>query len=350
MCWGDEAAPSPVLKMTATSQSPVAFVCGHRKAGTTLLRNLLDGNRQLAVYPIDLALLYAYFPDYIRTQLDPEARRARLERILFVDLAEQLAKQGADGLLPIDALAKAFFARLDDEALGRPGAIVEALLAAFNQVTGRGAPILRGNLVKETSIEIYAAEIVEWFPQSRFIQVLRDPRDNFAALAAGVEAHYGPLGEDRKRTLASLIHRVRHGFRIASRNRAALGANRYHLLRYEDLVAAPEPRMREVAAFLGVDFEGSLLEPTILGRPVGANSYDSETIFAVSGRNVGRWRDRITEEEASVIEFHLAEEMAEFGYAPAFAPAQQARAAAEFYKWQNYAYYYNDRFAKARLP
>ncbi len=91
-------------------------------------------------------------------------------------------------------------------------------------------------MLKETSIEIYASEILDWFPQSRFVQILRDPRDNFAALAAGVDKHYGPLGEDRKRTLASLLHRARHGLRMASRNRARLGEERYHLLRYEDLV------------------------------------------------------------------------------------------------------------------
>jgi len=37
--------------------------------------------------------------------------------------------------------------------------------------------------------------------------------------------------------------------------------------------------------------------------------------------------------------------MQEFGYEPAFDEVAQARAAAEFYKWQNYAYFYSDRFA-----
>ena len=67
--------------------------------------------------------------------------------------------------------------------------------------------------------------------------------------------------------------------------------------------------------------------------------------FDVSARNVSRWRERITAQDAQVIEFHLADEMAAFGYMPEFDGATQARAAAEYYKWQNYAYFYHDRFA-----
>lgn len=334
------------LKHMITTQAPLVFVCGHRKAGTTLVRNLLDGHRQLSVYPIDLALLYAYFPDYLHTHADPEERRARLERILFVDLAEQLDKYGAAQALDIEALAQSFFARLTDDDLDNPGAIIARLVEAFLAVTARADATIKANVLKETSIEIYAAEILHWFPQARFVQVLRDPRDNFAALAAGVDKHYGSLGEDRNRTLASLLHRARHGFRMASCNRTLLGEDRYHLLRFEDLVAAPEASMRQLARFLDVDFDPSLLTPTMFGLPVVANSYEGEGSFTVSGRNAGRWRERISAEEAQIIEFHLADEMQEFGYEPAFGAEEQAHAAAEFYKWQNYTYYYSDRFAE----
>jgi hypothetical protein len=47
-----------------------------------------------------------------------------------------------------------------------------------------------------------------------------------------------------------------------------------------------------------------------------------------------------------VIEFHLAAQMEAFGYEPAFDPRARVRAAAEFYKWQNYTYFYSDRFAQ----
>jgi hypothetical protein len=336
----------PFVRRMDVANVPLIFVCGHRKAGTTLLRNLLDGHEQLAVYPNDLALLYAYFPDWIRTQVEPDKRRARLERILFSDLADLLRKNNVGDDFDVQVLAERFFLGLSDDDLGDLGAIIARLRASYLEVTGCLRASIKATVLKETSIEIYASEILGWFREARFVQVLRDPRDNFAALAAGVDKHYTRLGEDRNRTLASLVHRARHGLRMAVRNRVLLGDERYHLLRFEDLVAAPEIRMRELAAFIGIDFRPSLLVPMLLGKPVAANSYESGASFAVNAHNAGRWRERITPEEAQVIEFHLGDEMQAFGYEPAFSAAEQTRAAAEFYKWQNYAYFYRDRFAE----
>jgi Sulfotransferase family len=326
--------------VTTLLHSPLALVCGHRKSGTTLFANLLDGHPQLAVYPFDLTLLYAYFPDYLRAHTAPAERRARLQRILFTELAQRVPAQAVD----VPAMAERFFGGLLDDALGDPGALMARLMAVFQSTTGRAQA--QWGVFKETSIEIYAAEILDWFPDARFIQVLRDPRDNFAALAAGVDKHYSRLGEDHKRTLASLLNRVRIGFQMARQNSARYGEGRYRLVRFEDLTGAPEPTMRGIADFLGIDFDPCLLKPTVLGIPAGGNAFDGVATFDVSARHVDRWRERISAEDAQVIEFHLADEMAAFGYAPAFERTAQARAAAEFYKWQNYAYFYGDRFAQ----
>jgi hypothetical protein len=324
------------------AHSPLSFICGHRKSGTTLLANLLDGHSQLAVYPVDLVLLYAYFPDFIRKHDDPGMRRERLDRILFADLRQRLDAT----LIDVNALARNFFDGLRDEELGEPAVLIGRLMAAFQSVSAQTAETRRWGLFKETSIEIYAAEILKWFPDARFIHLMRDPRDNFAALAAGVDSYYSRMGEDHNRTLASLLNRVRTGFRMAQHNRAALGEDRYLTVRFEDITAAPEASMRRVADFLGIAFEDSMLTPTMLGRPSGGNAFDGVATFDVNRRNVDRWRERISPQDAQVIEFHLAEEMAAFGYDPVFGARDQADAAAEFYKWQNYAYFYSDRFAQ----
>jgi hypothetical protein len=327
--------------MSASAHSPLAFVCGHRKSGTTLLASLLDGHPQLAVYPVDLVLLYAYFPDFIRKHDDPAERRARLERVLFADLRQRLDP----ALLDVDALGHTFFDGLHDDDLGKPDVLIARLMAAFQSATGRHPAAPRFGVFKETSIEIYAAEMLGWFPDARFIHLVRDPRDNFAALAAGVEGYYSRMGEDHNRTLASLLNRVRTGFRMARINREQFGEGRYLVLRFEDLTAEPKAAMMQVSEFLGIGVEPSLLTPTTLGRSSGGNSFDGVATFDVSTRNVERWRERISDEDAQVIEFHLSEEMQEFGYEPAFDDRAQARAASEFYKWQNYAYFYSDRFA-----
>jgi hypothetical protein len=327
--------------MASLPHSPLAFVCGHRKSGTTLLANLLDGHPQLAVYPVDLALLYAYFPDFIRKHKDPTERRARLERVLFADLRQRLDP----ALLNVDVMARGFFDGLSDPDLANVDILIGRLMAAFQFVTGRAIEATRFGVFKETSIEIYAAEMLAWFPDARFVHLVRDPRDNFAALATGVDGYYSHMGEDHNRTLASLLNRARTGFRMARCNRAQFGEDRYLILRFEDIATDPGASMQTVADFLGIEFTPSLLRPSTLGQPAGGNAFDGVATFEVNTRNVERWRDRIAAEDAQVIEFHLGEEMEKLGYLPAFDDREQARAAAEFYKWQNYTYFYSDRFA-----
>ncbi len=341
-----DAPPKPASHFMTLVHSPLVFVCGHRKSGTSLLANLLDGHPELSVYPNDLALLYAYFPDFIASHTDSGERRARLRQVLFTDLTERLERFDPPLTLDVGKMVEVFFASLPDAKLADMGTLIARLMAAYQDISGQSAGKKVWGVVKETSIEIYAAEILEWFPEARFIQVLRDPRDNFAALAAGVKSYYEPMGEDRNSTLASLLHRARLGLRMARLNVVAFGPERYHLLRFENLVNSPETAMKSVTEFLGIAQDPALAAPTVLGASTMGNSFDGEAMCTVRASNAGRWRDRITESEAQTIEFHMAEEMEAFGYAPVFSPVEQSRAAAEYYKWQNYAYFYRDRFGK----
>ena len=43
-------------------------------------------------------------------------------------------------------------------------------------------------------------------------------------------------------------------------------------MRYEDLISNTEAQMRDVAEYLGIDFNPRLLVPTVVGASVGSNS------------------------------------------------------------------------------
>ncbi len=318
------------------SDKPVLFLCGHRKAGTTLFLSLFDGHPSLSVYPTDVTVLYAYFPKFVQSCGADPARRARLERLL----ASELRRLAPDHETEIERFSAGFDAAVAGRALDDMAAVLEAVVAGTTAMRGAG----RWSVLKETSIEIYAAELLSWFPQARFIQLLRDPRDNYAALKAGRERYAG-FGESEGMTLSSLVNRAGIGLRLATLNAQRFGADRYRVLRFEDLVANPRAEMEGLCRFLDIPFDPILLRPTLLGVPTRGNSYDGFDFSQVSTRNVGRWPERIAPFEAQVIEFHLGDLMNGHGYPTTFAAADQADAAAEFYKWENYKYHYRDSFA-----
>ena len=322
-------------------KSPV-FVCGHRKGGTTMFHNLFDGHPELLVYPSDLNLLYAYFPVYLSPEYSNEDRKLRLDKILFTDLREQLKSNNAENNLDIHKFRDNFFLSLGNDLTNMKD-IITSFISAFSDAVNATGKI---PVIKETSIEIYADEIMGWFPDAKFIQLLRDPRDNYSALKSGVSKYYSKLGENEKETLASLIYRAKIGMEIGFYNVQKYGPKQYKILKFEDVISNPEREMKNVAAFMGIAFDEILLTPTRLKNQTTGNNFDGNIFSELSNKNVGRWKDRISPDEAKIIEFHFEEIMNKLGYPLCFEKGECVKAAAEFYKWQNYRYFYSDRFKK----
>ena len=309
--------------MVATSATPerVLFLGGHRKCGTTMLANLLDGHPQLAVFPQDINTLYAYYPLFLEDEHSDAERLARLDRVIFDDLREHLADEADRANVDFGAMRDAFFAEPESFDPTDMRQVLVRQLATM--ADGADAP--DWFVAKETSSEIYACELFDWFPEARFIQLVRDPRDNYGALKVGVESYYAKFGDSAGTLLASLVHRYTLGLRAGLFNRGHFGPERYMIVRFEDLVADPRETMSAIADFLGISFASSLMRPSILGQPTAGNSHEAIEMFDISDRNVGRWRERITDLEAQAIEFHFAELMPSFGYACEHDRRDQAR-------------------------
>lgn len=319
------------------------FLTGHRKSGTTMLHKLFDGHSQLCVYPVDVSLLYAYFPAFAA---DPGLGESDLlERARTVVARSLVQAENAASGLDGAAFAERFVSRLKGEDLRSKKAILSTLLACWQEMSGCDASL--PVVIKETSQSIHVDEYLSAFPDSKFVNLVRDPRDNYAALKAGVAGHYARLGEGDLETLASLINRARMDFLSGYLNAGRL-PDRFCVLRFEDLVAAPQTRMRELSQFCGIAYEETMLRPTIMSRSFAGNSYDNLAFDSVSAVNVGRWRERISEEEAMVIEFWLGDVMERAGYECVFSPEQGQAAFARFYDWYNSRYFFRDAFAASR--
>lgn len=329
--------------MVAPNTTPerILFLGGHRKCGTTMLSNLLDGHPQLAVFPQDINTLYAYYPLFLDKAYSDDDRLARLGRVIFDDLDANLADTAVRAQVDLGTMREAFFA--DPDSFD-PTDMRQVLTRQLGTMVRHGATPA-WFVAKETSSEIYACELFDWFPDAKFIHLVRDPRDNYAALKAGVTSYYASFGDSAGTLLASLVHRYTLGLRAALFNREHFGPDRYLIVRFEDLVAEPQKTVSAIVNFLEIDFSNSLMRPSILGQPTAGNSHEEIEMFEISDHNAGRWHERITDLEAQAIEFHFGDLMSEFGYACSYDAQDQMRAAAELYRFSNYQYFYHDRFA-----
>ncbi len=325
--------------MTSTFMDRPVFICGHRRSGTTLLLSLFENHPELLVYPAETGFFYAVYPPLFTDAHTLEARIQRTADFCIGNTRDILAS------LPDEGRRAAGFSiadhRADFEQLARktdesPAALLQALVLSYQKQRGSGSEPKHW-VEKTTSSEIYAADALSWFPQAKFIHVVRDPRDNWASLRSGWDVRFKYHNDSLERLMHSMIERGRFGFELAVMNVERFGPETYHVIRYEDLVADTRAVMGDVCKFLGISFSPELLRPTAFGQAWSGNNYLGTKFDGASSLNVRRWKERITWQEACLLEYHFEDVMNHFGYALCASPVERIDAAIEHYKWYNYA-------------
>jgi hypothetical protein len=321
------------------------FLTGHRKAGTTLLMSLFDGHKSAISYPSDVGLLYAYFPAFTgNKEATAQELKSRIDLVLSGTL-NAIKSENDKAQIDVARVIALFWKYFGEGDLRSRPAILDALGKAWCEYEGKP---LDGTTVifKETSQAIFLEEFSAALPSLKMIHLVRDPRDNYAALKAGVSNYYSKLGENELETLASVINRCRMDM-IAARTNAALYPQSFAAARFEDLVANPKPVLELLCKFLGWKFDDAMLTPTVLGVPQAGNSHEGKAFTSISAENAGAWRKRVSAEEAKIIEYWCEREMEDWKYPLAFETAERQRAFAEFYSWYNARYFFRDSFNRS---
>lgn len=317
---------------------PVVFIGGHRKSGTTMFLNLFDNHPDLLVYPIDIAIFYAYYPEYIKPNYSDQQRLERINKVIFDELGEY---GNISKTLDIALFREIFFTKINGKDLTNIGIILKVLLNSYQE--SLGAFNKKYFVVKETSLEIYATELFGLFQNAHFLHLIRDPRDNYAAIKAGVK-RYSKFGDDEMTLLNSVLHRGLLGMKMAIENQKSVTKEYYKVIKFEDLVLKTKTILSEICEYLDIPYLDSLLIPTELGHATQGNNYDDINMYQVTANNIGRWKERIHMDEACIIEFYFKEVMESFGYDKDFPVSKTLKPVSNFYKWLNHRYFYFDRF------
>jgi hypothetical protein len=225
-------------------------------------------------------------------------------------------------------LDRAELRALADELGGTGDAYFEALCRLRARVHERA------RWGEKTPRHVYRIHgLLQAFPDAKVVCLVRDPR----AVVASYKDWHGAaerrgatesaeLQADRARTrrsfnvvLMSLLWRgvVSASFGALERH----GPDRVRIERFERLADEPETEVRELCAWLELEYEPALLE-----IPVVNSSY-ATTGEGVSKEPVGRWRERLSAGEVAVVQSCCRSQMDELGYELEAVSASPARLA-----------------------
>ena len=269
------------------SITPAAFIVGHPRSGTSLLRALLDGHPDLLVLPFETHLFdWAKSGDPVTSLLD----RTRLWPTLHRH-RPSISRDEVEGVL-----TRAF-----GQTRG-PRARLLALVEGWRELTGA-----RSNTgwVEKTPRHLYeATTLLQWFPaDAKILAMRRDPRDVMVSA----------LKQKPSRAIFQMALTGRLAHQVVSEHEQD---PRFSVITYERLVHDPVGTMRTVCQFLDIQYDPVIVTPTVLGAEYSGNSRFDAALKGVSEGAVGRYRDVLSGPRLERAEALLAPVLSAGGYAP----------------------------------
>jgi hypothetical protein len=274
------------------------IVLGVSRSGTTLLKSMLDANSQLAI-PSESYFIPQLW-DRHGERPDRDAILADLRRL------ERIRQWGVD-VDELELPAQPTFAQ-----------VIDAVYSAY--ACAEGKP----RYGDKTPLYMQHLDLLaRVFPGARYVHIVRDGRD--AALSFLDMTRKPRFNVSRPRALGDFAAAWRREILAAQR----FGRNHPYLeLRYEDLVADPEARLREVCRFLGLRYEPAMLD--YHRAPDLDITVDHVLLTQPPAQSARKWRQQMAPRDVELFEAIAGDVLPGFGYERAYPnPGRRARAAAE---------------------
>lgn len=274
------------------------FITGLHKSGTTLLRALLDGHEALSTVPFESHYfdLAGYWVDNEYQFSRPKTKPSQISDFKdFISTINHTSSEYADNFAAQKINEALFTQHLKADENGSPS--LENYLKAILIATGQDPekrPV-------EKSIENFefADDIFRLYPEAKMIHIVRNPYENLVSLRKFKSIGFGyPLMSRLMRTLYNHYYFLLRNLRNHP--------ERYLMIKYEDLILKQEATMRIVAKFLAIQYDETLLQPSILGEAWGGNSMSGEKFKGLKTSLSLKWQDELHPMELKYFERSLS--------------------------------------------
>ncbi len=290
-------------------QPPAPFVVGVARSGTTLLRLMLDAHPELAIPP--------------ETHFIPKLAKAMGE--LPKSVGEGEMRRRAHDVITGHRRWPDF--GLDADELDRrfdhtePFNTTNALRTFYGLYAEKQGKPRWGD--KSPSYVRRMRRVHAVLPEARFVHLIRDGRD--VALSQ-LEVHHG--NDEVADAATEWVEGIEKARKIGDRI-----PDEYLEVRYEDLVADPEPVLRRVCDVIDLEFDPAMLEyhrsadermsETVRDLSRGDDSAVTAEQRAAQHANVskppqtdraGRWRKDMTPEQVAAFEAVAGDLLTDLGY------------------------------------
>jgi hypothetical protein len=297
--------------------SPLVFIVGCARSGTTLLQRIVDAHPQIAITP-EMHWITHYFRDK-KKWLSPTGRGVTREQV--ASMIENTKR-----------FSQFEFSRQDFEALvpsHEPvpyATFLNGIFALYKR--NRGKPLV-GN---KTPAYVRRLPILHGiWPEAKFVHIIRDGRDVCLSVVNWYHAdrtagRYSTWAEDPVSTTALWWKRK---VRLGRQGGGSLAPGLYYEMCYEHLVNRPEETCTKLCGFLGIRYEEKMLR-FHEGRTKTKPGLDAKKAWLPITPGLRNWRTQMPPTDIERFEAVAGDLLDELDYPRFFRrPSPQAVASAE---------------------
>ena len=280
--------------------SPPLILLGVSRSGTTLLRVILDRSPGIAI-PDESFFVPLLARRHGRT----------IDATCFLDDVARIPAVRDWGVPVADVASRVRTGMPTEEAIA---AIYEAYAARAGKPRwGDKTPMYMRHLPL----------LERLFPDAQYVHLVRDGRDAALSFLQMPEGTFTRTWA-HPRTSAQFACLWRKEVRDARALGQRVGVGRYHEVRYEELVGAPEATIRRVCAFAAVPYDAAMLDYS--GAVDVSTKPHQQRLLTPPTTGVRSWREDMPAEDVVAFDAVAGDLLAELGYEVSSSAAAGARA------------------------
>ena len=273
-----------------TSDRPI-FVVGCPRSGTTMLSLMIHAHPRLAMPPESRFLLKTWRKRQKYGDLSTKQQRTQLAKSC-VRTGSKVRDLGLDPDETLEAI------------LAAPPTIGSAFGTVFKMFADKHGAARWGD--KRPAYYQEVDVLLRLFPDAQIVHIVRDGRANVASLKKMPWWPYDSIGSMAAWSQAEYC---------SQRNAKRLAPDVFHVIRYESLVADPEPVLRELCTFLDEDFVPAMLEPSEVRDVVPEKkTWHGNLKQSVNTDQVESWRKGLEPWELGLMETVLRRKLKRWDY------------------------------------
>ena len=285
--------------MLELEKLPFVFVVGAARSGTTLLQMILDANPSV-IFPLESKLIvhlkqkYSKVVNWTDKLIDEFIIDLYKERTSFAIFWNINANElrGNIRSFPINKLSF--------------GILCKIIYLSYSSPFTKEKITLIGD--KNPAYSVFIKELLEIFPDAKFIHVVRDYRDNVVSNRRTLRTKEINVLAQRWKIYNKLIE-------LAKQDKS----KNFYTLRYEDLVNDPEYYVSEICKFLDLKFSAEMLnfyekiKITEL-RLQAIEEIQPNILQPINTSQINKWEKHLSNDEMELIDYICGDFAKKYNY------------------------------------